>query len=573
MIEERTLPDSDDQARRLTPAEAEAIVTVRSLLDEAIVRASDSTVVGRRIAAVLMDGAAEAAMTVGLAQFDDAPTKTTSFEELHRRLTEHLRAAKRLRASEGLDGWADVKRLRQVRNNAQHQQIPPDDQTLVSWTGAVRRFVTHVVAASYQVELTNISAATSIEHDELRGLFTEAEAARAAGDTRTVVGTLVRVFDTARRLWDSQRKEATGQSWSLPFADDRALSKSIDAATRHLNETLTVAPFALDLGEYFWWKKLLRDAQNSRILVTTADAERAMRFVFTWIIRWESFNARYVDRARLPSNPPESPPASRMPNGAAELDSDREPTVELRSQRKDPYAQPVDAWVFRVPYRCGFPSDENRQLDFTTQQELWSMDPRPPWKGPASPHGSFIEVNIEAGDFDPDAVLEELESRFERAVIRKTEDAAQAQAVRVERQELEGAVAAVAPEVLAIRHDGEQPFDEVTLVFRNPETYVLLHFTESFAGRLRAEALEARSASNRRPTPPASAHIRYDGISCSTELIDDLVALATNSLAAIDDERRSRQREQAETLALAYALDAAAKESMKRRRDRRTWES
>ena len=573
MPNDLSLDNAASTARRLTPAEAEAIVAVRGLLDEAIVRAGDSSVVGRRVAAVLMDGAAEAAMAVGLAQFDDAPTRTTNFDELHRRLMEHLREVGHLKANEGLDGWADVKRLRQVRNNAQHQQIPPDHQTLVSWTGAVRRFVAHVVATSYQVELSTISAAAAIEHEELRGRFIEAEDAQAAGDTRTVIGQLSTVFDMARRLWDSQRRTATGESSSRPIGDERALSKFINEATRHLDETLTVAPFALDLGEYFWWRKLLRDAQGNYVEITAADAARAVAFVFNWIIRWESFSARYLDRVRLPRDPPENPPPSRTPDGTAELDGDREPVVEMRSNRASLYSQPVESWVFRVPYRNGFPGDEDRHPNYYLERELWSMDPRPPWKGSASHRGSYIEVSIDPAEFDPDVVLDELESRFKRAVARQAEEALEIQTVRAERQRLEDAVAAVAPDVLTIQLGGEQPFGEVTLVFRNPETYVLLHFTESFADALRAELLDARTGSNRLPLLPAPARMRYDGISCSTECLDDLVSLATDSLAVIDDKRRRIRHDQAESLRLEETLDTAAKESMKRRCDRQTTET
>lgn len=509
-------------------------------------------------------------MAVGLARFNDAPTERDKFDELRRRLTEHLREAGRLGASEGLDGWADIRRLRLVRNNAQHHQIPPDHQTLVSWSGGVRRFVAHVVAAAYQVELATVSVASAIEHDELGGLFAEAEAAQARGETRTVVGLLESVFGQARRLWDSQRRAAIGESWSPSLRDELGLSKSISEATRHLNETLTVAPFALDLGEYFWWQKLLRDTRNDHIVITAADAARAVTFVFTWIIRWESFSARYLGRDRLPSDPSEKPPPSRRPDGAAELDTDREPTVEVGLRREGPFGPAVETWVFRVPYRIGRPGDEDRHHAYYLDQELWSNDPPPPWKNQVWRRGGDIEVSIDPGDFDSDAVLDQLEHRFERAVVREAEEAVRVQAVRAERQRLEDAVAAVAPEVLSIRHDGEQPFDEVTLEVREPQPFVLLRFTKGFANHLRAEVLDARPAPNRVPELPSPARMRYDGIECPMDRLHDLVALAADSLAVIDDERRRIRDNQAETLGLAETLDAAAKETMRRRRARRT---
>jgi hypothetical protein len=64
--------------------------------------------------------------------------------------------------------------------------------------------------------------------------------------------------------------------------------------------------------------------------------------------------------------------------------------------------------------------------------------------------------------------------------------------------------------------------------------------------------------------------MRYDGIECPMDRLHDLVALAADSLAVIDDERRRIRDSRAEAVGLAAALDAAVKESMRRRRARRT---
>lgn len=549
--------------RRLAPAEAEAIVAVRGLLDEALSRVADSTVVGRRVAAVLMDGAAEAAMATGLARFNESPTERDKFDDLRRRLTEHLRAAGRLNPTEGFDGWADVRRLRLVRNNAQHHQIAPDHQTLVAWSAGVRRFVGHVIAAAFEVELITVSAASAIEHDELRVRFVEAEEARAQGDTRAAVNLLRRVFGDAQRLWDQQRRAAIGLS--SPGHDELGLSDAITRATRHLEDTLTTAPFALDLGEYFWWQRLLRDADDERVVITAADAARAVTFVFTWVVRWESFSARYLSRERVPGEPPEDPPPSRRPDGAAELDPDREPDVEVRFGRRQFYGPPVEEWVFRVPYRNAPPEDVDRHRDHYLDQELWSQQPPPPWEGRVWRHGGDIDLPVDPADFDADVVLDELGQRFERAHRRQEEDAVRATAAQAERQRLESAVAAVAHDVLAIRHDGQPPFSELTLEAREPQPFVLMRFTNEFANRLRAEVIEPRPSGDSFPDMPSPARMRYDGIEFPFDHIDELHELAAGSLAALDDERRRTRDDRTEVIALGKTLDAAGKEAMRRR--------
>lgn len=150
--------------------------------------------------------------------------------------------------------------------------------------------------------------------------------------------------------------------------------------------------------------------------------------MFTWVARWESFSARYLGRERVPSEPPADPPPSRRPDGAAELDPDREPTVEVRLQRQFFHGPPVESWVFRVPYRNGRPEDQNRRHAYYLDQELWSRQPPAPWKGDVWRRGGDVELSIDPADFDADAVLDQLEHRFELARRRKEEDAVSAAA-------------------------------------------------------------------------------------------------------------------------------------------------
>lgn len=563
-----TKPAGEDQAPpRLAPAEAEAIVAIRGLLDEAVSRTADSTVMGRRVAAVLLDGAVEAALGAGLSKFNDSPRKNDALDELRQRLTEHLRATGRLKPSENLDGWADVKRLRLARNLAQHQQIPPDHQALAGWSGGVRRFVGHVVAAAFDAELAAVSAASAIMHDDLRAGFEQAEEARAQGETRTAVEALQRVLDDAVRLWNQQRRDAGGLPWGSP-PDELGVSERIKKATHHLDQTLTMAPFAVDLGEYFWWQGLLRDVRDRRIVITADDAARALAFVFTWVVRWESFNARYLSRERVRGELPEVPPPSRRPDGAAELDPEREPTVEVRFKSQYPGSPPVEEWVFRVPYRFGRPEDAERYSthDHHLDQALWSGKPPALWTGHVYRHGGDIELSVDPASFDPEAVLGELEVRFERALRRRQEEEAKAAAVRAERQRREEAAALAAPEVLAIRVDGVQPFQAVTLEEYGPDPSFLLRFTDEFRGLVATDLNETQP--REWPEMPLGTHWRYDGIQVPFDRLHEARRLATESLAAIRMEQERIRGTRAAVYATADALDAAAKEASRRRSGR-----
>jgi hypothetical protein len=117
--------------------EAEALIALRGQLEEAITRTSDSTLVGRRVSAVLLDGAAEAAISTCLARFNLTPGDRDTLEDSYSQLNQHLKDLGRLHSGAGVRGWPDVRRVRRVRNGAQHHQIPPDHETLVTWSASV----------------------------------------------------------------------------------------------------------------------------------------------------------------------------------------------------------------------------------------------------------------------------------------------------------------------------------------------------------------------------------------------------------------------------------------------------
>lgn len=216
----RRLRDATEVDASQTPALADspspvsgdisALVSVRGLLEEAVRRTADVSVIGRRVAAVLLDGAAEAAIATALAAFNDSPRERDSYDELCRRLVAHLHDAGRLQPGKKLDGWPDVRRLRLVRNGVQHHQIPPDHETLVGWTASVQRFVAHVIDAAYGLDVLAITAADAIGDEVIRSQFGEAERLIAAGEVAAGVKALSGAFSNARRRWQEQHRRAMG---------------------------------------------------------------------------------------------------------------------------------------------------------------------------------------------------------------------------------------------------------------------------------------------------------------------------------------------------------------------------
>lgn len=301
------------------PAEADALIALRTLLEEAILRCADPSAVGRRIAVVLLDGAAEAAIGLCLAHFD--VSSADKLDGSHSKLVEQLRVVGTLGATERLPGWTDVSRLRRVRNNAQHHQVTPDHATLVAWTASVQRFVDAAVRCAFGLGLSQVTRSGAITDPELRAQFHAAELELTEGRTAGAIRSLTTVFRSARAKWEAEYRDATRLSVpSRPRRDSIGVVDAIEAVTKPVEDLLSVAPFVLDLGEYVWWQSLSGATQYSgdSAEVSDTDVTRAFVFVFTWIIRWEAFSATYT-RDRLGRQAPIRPQPSPRPDGAPEF--------------------------------------------------------------------------------------------------------------------------------------------------------------------------------------------------------------------------------------------------------------
>lgn len=136
---------------QVSAADAGSLVTLRGLLEEATRRTADSTELGRRVATILLDGAAEAAIAIALAKFNIALDERDTLETGYSKLVEQIKASGLLHQQSGVIGWPDVRSLRRVRNNAQHHQIPPDHATIVKWSASVQRFVEAVVDLVFSI--------------------------------------------------------------------------------------------------------------------------------------------------------------------------------------------------------------------------------------------------------------------------------------------------------------------------------------------------------------------------------------------------------------------------------------
>jgi hypothetical protein len=286
---------------RLDYATRARLQRVRFLLLEAVARSQDLTDIGVHTTAILLDGACEAAMF--LAAQERGLSMEKSFPSTLNRLV----------ADRGV-GWlapgrAGVEQLHAARNSAQHQGVLIAENQISTWAANAQRFVESLVAAVFKVELDDVLLAEAVAHPEIRVHLVDAETHLDAGDPSTSFASVINAFELGRRQWRSQREQGFG---SLPLAVSKypmgdPLIDPVNRALIRTEEIAEVTPFSLDIAEYHWF--IVRRAEHlDDFSCSEADAWRALRFVLTWILRWEAFSTRFDDRRLRPPIPAYEPP-------------------------------------------------------------------------------------------------------------------------------------------------------------------------------------------------------------------------------------------------------------------------
>ncbi len=540
---------------RLVAAEVESLVGVRSLMEESFRRTTDPTVLGRHVAVILLDGVCEAVVALGLAKFNDGPSEKDSLHTLYGRLLNHLRTTHPLPG--GIPGWADVRRLRRLRNDAQHHQIPPDHHTLVRWSASVQRFVQAVVELTFDTEISLVTLSESIADPELRSAFARAEERAVSGEPVEAVLALRDAFNKARLKWADEHRDATRFSRSHLDRDDLGIRAAIDRATEPLEDMLSVAPFVLDLGEYVWWQGLADSVRiDASVPVSHEDARRALVFVLTWIQRWEAFSATYM-RDRLGKRKPQVPSPSDLPDGAPRLLPRGKYRFLVHSDRQSTQ-QPEIGLMMTLMYAAGQHGDEsglewdqymNEALAARTQEKDCPWQSARAWAGE-------LTVQVDP-DQDPDAVSAALHDatkdaavRRQTSVTRRTEDQAYIQNTFPAIEECLSQI---------LTDSGEPAFARIELrrlhSGSGSETTdsVVAHFTDGLA-----DAARDRLQRDRPSKDPANWTGRLHGIGYEVPLSTPLemvelearqaVSLVTARRHLMDDEieRVNQQRKAAE---------------------------
>src|ERR1035441_590747 len=269
------------------PSTAERLVNLRFLLEEALQRVTDRSVVGRHTAIVLLDGACELAMGTVLDEcgLEHGRTFEDAFSKLGQKLGDSWQR----------DGWEGVHLAHRARNEAQHCGIIPDFHQLQNWAGDADRFVRSLIAAGTGNDLRLAAYSLAVSTEDIRRPLANAEAALEEGRLTDALDNCRQAFEQARQHWRGTRAR-TGHGVPSTALLDNLTSPVVHAQLAKLDELLEVLPFSLDLGEYLWFLALPQGMPGEPE-PTAEQVTRAMAFVFSWVVRWEAFSTRYDVRA------------------------------------------------------------------------------------------------------------------------------------------------------------------------------------------------------------------------------------------------------------------------------------
>ena len=198
-----------------------------------------------------------------------------------------------------LRGWAGVNQMHEARNAAQHAGVAPDVQQLVAWADAAIGFIDSLCVAAFNTKLQDIVLASAVRDPELRALLTTAKGS-VGDDTRQSFSAAEQAFGIARARWRTQRNAAVpsaSPTYMEPIlaSDESQMIGNLTEAVASLEDWLEVQPFAGDLSEYIWFRRVGRERASVGWVPDIDEARRALVFAVGWIVRWEIFTFGYPE--------------------------------------------------------------------------------------------------------------------------------------------------------------------------------------------------------------------------------------------------------------------------------------
>lgn len=277
-----------NKSESLDPVLTKDLLALRGLLDLAVRTARTQDYIGRSTAIVLLDAACERAVHM-VAVSRGVAQKRDDFPQL----------IGNVRVSLG-QAWSPghlpaIRKLHLARNKQQHEGLGSDRTDILAWSVAAPGFVDGLVFAAYGVGLGDVSLGLAIRRQDLRDEFEKAALCIAEGEPEKAVGQLTIVFELAASEWTTFAGPIVGfyaESLSFTPVD----KEGHDRLKRKIDRMWGMAlysPLAMDPGELAWFLS----ARREHAFADMEDAQRALNFVFWWLVAFEASPAQeHVDR-------------------------------------------------------------------------------------------------------------------------------------------------------------------------------------------------------------------------------------------------------------------------------------
>ncbi|MDT0417829.1 hypothetical protein RM574_20315 [Streptomyces sp. DSM 41982] len=191
--------------------------------------------------------------------------------------------------------WPDIRRLHRTRNLVQHEGLEVDQANISVWAAATSSYTRSLVSAVWGVNISDAALAEAVRDADLKGLLRNAEVNARRNSPIESIEYSRQAFRTAYGYWQKQyrRRMAFHREPMRTDIVDRSAFDYLKREIAEVDEASVAIAFSGDPGEYVWFRDITANPEVVRT-VTADEAQRALGFVFGWIVRWESFTDSYI---------------------------------------------------------------------------------------------------------------------------------------------------------------------------------------------------------------------------------------------------------------------------------------
>ncbi|MDX3313969.1 hypothetical protein P1S61_33875 [Streptomyces sp. ME08-AFT2] len=281
-------------AAPLSPETVTNLVQLRTLLASADQASLSTSLVTRPMAVVLLDAVNERVTHFAATFLNLTIPNKAGFEQLMEIVKGNL-GGRWTTAT-----WPEIRRLHRTRNLIQHEGLEVDQKNVSVWAAATSSYTRSLVSAVWDVDINEVTLSQAIRDSDIRNLLEESEKEISAGSPFTSLRNSAKAFESAYDSWRKTYRRRTPfhrKPMSHDIIDTKGF-KYLEHEISEVNEAAVAIALSGNPGEYVWFRDITSHVEDMRI-ATLDEAQRALGFVFGWVIRWEAFRESFIPNRRM----------------------------------------------------------------------------------------------------------------------------------------------------------------------------------------------------------------------------------------------------------------------------------